>query len=186
MLTTLAISNYRSIRDLVMPLGPLNLVTGANGSGKSNLYRALRLLAETAQGGVVSTLAREGGLASTLWAGPETITRRMRNQPASRPATRARETHSRRVPPHPGLDHLSRHPAHRGFDRRPQLHALRVAQGTRANAPGESKLAGAAALEVAHAINHFATAWAQLRNRSSNGAVLDLPGARSEVIRVLK
>lgn len=78
MLTTLAISNYRSIRDLVMPLGPLNLVTGANGSGKSNLYRALRLLAETAQGGVVSTLAREGGLASTLWAGPETITRRMR------------------------------------------------------------------------------------------------------------
>lgn len=78
MLTTLAISNYRSIRELVMPLGPLNLVTGANGSGKSNLYRALRLLAETAQGGVVSTLAREGGLASTLWAGPETITRRMR------------------------------------------------------------------------------------------------------------
>lgn len=42
MLTTLAISNYRSIRDLVMPLGALNLVTGANGSGKSNLYRALR------------------------------------------------------------------------------------------------------------------------------------------------
>lgn len=78
MLTTLAISNYRSIRELVMPLGTLNLVTGANGSGKSNLYRALRLLAETAQGGVVSTLAREGGLASTLWAGPQTITRRMR------------------------------------------------------------------------------------------------------------
>jgi predicted ATPase len=78
MLTTLAISNYRSIRELVMPLGALNLVTGANGSGKSNLYRALRLLAETAQGGVVSTLAREGGLASTLWAGPETISRRMR------------------------------------------------------------------------------------------------------------
>jgi predicted ATPase len=77
MLTTLAISNYRSIRELVMPLGALNLVTGANGSGKSNLYRALRLLAETAQGGVVSTLAREGGLSSTLWAGPEKITRRM-------------------------------------------------------------------------------------------------------------
>ena len=79
MLTTLAIANYRSIRDLIMPLGALNLVTGANGSGKSNLYRALRLLAETAQGGVVSTLAREGGLASTLWAGPETISRRMRS-----------------------------------------------------------------------------------------------------------
>lgn len=78
MLTTLAIANYRSLRSLVMPLGRLNLITGANGSGKSNLYRALRLLAETAQGGVVSALAREGGLSSTLWAGPENISPRMR------------------------------------------------------------------------------------------------------------
>ena len=61
-----------------LPLGQLNLVTGANGSGKSNLYRALRLLAETAQGGVVNALAREGGLSSTLWAGPETISAAMR------------------------------------------------------------------------------------------------------------
>jgi predicted ATPase len=71
MLTTLAISGYRSLRDLVIPLDRLNLVTGANGSGKSNLYRALRLLAETAQGRVIPSLAREGGLQSTLWAGPE-------------------------------------------------------------------------------------------------------------------
>ena len=61
-----------------MPLGPLTLITGANGSGKSNLYRALRLLAEAAQGGIVSSLAREGGLSSTLWAGPETISRGMK------------------------------------------------------------------------------------------------------------
>jgi len=39
----------------------------------------LRLLAETAQGGVINALAREGGLDSTFWAGPETISRRMRN-----------------------------------------------------------------------------------------------------------
>jgi predicted ATPase len=77
MLTTLAIANYRSLRELVLPMGRLNLVTGANGSGKSNLYRALRLLAETAQGGVVPALAREGGLPSTLWAGPESISPRM-------------------------------------------------------------------------------------------------------------
>jgi len=79
MLTTLAVANYRSINALVVPLGRLNLVTGPNGSGKSNLYRALRLLAETAQGGVIGALAREGGLKSTFWAGPETISRRMRN-----------------------------------------------------------------------------------------------------------
>ncbi|MBN8923693.1 MAG: ATP-binding protein [Rhodanobacter sp. 68-29] len=78
MLNTLAVANYRSIRSLVVPLGRLNLITGANGSGKSNLYRALRLLAEAAGGGVVGALAREGGLSSVLWAGPERIPGRMR------------------------------------------------------------------------------------------------------------
>jgi predicted ATPase len=73
MLTTLAISNYRSLRNLIVPLRQLNLVTGPNGSGKSSVYRALRLLAETAQGGVIPSLAREGGLQSTLWAGPEKL-----------------------------------------------------------------------------------------------------------------
>jgi predicted ATPase len=75
MLNTLAVSGYRSLRELVVPLDRLNLVTGPNGSGKSNLYRALRLLAETAQGHVIQSLAREGGLQSTLWAGPETFSR---------------------------------------------------------------------------------------------------------------
>ncbi|SDO43774.1 AAA domain-containing protein [Pseudomonas azotoformans] len=50
MLKTLAVANYRSINKWVVPLDRLNLITGPNGSGKSNLYRALRLLAETAQG----------------------------------------------------------------------------------------------------------------------------------------
>ncbi|HEX7814643.1 AAA family ATPase [Dyella sp.] len=78
MLSTLAVAGYRSLRALEMPLGRLNVITGSNGAGKSNLYRALRLLAETAQGGVVSALAREGGLSSTLWAGPEEISKAMR------------------------------------------------------------------------------------------------------------
>jgi predicted ATPase len=79
MLSTLAVANYRSLRQLVVPLGALNVVSGENGSGKSNLYRALRLLAETARGGVVAALAREGGLDSALWAGPETFSREMRS-----------------------------------------------------------------------------------------------------------
>ncbi|MDB5977458.1 MAG: recF/RecN/SMC terminal domain protein [Nevskia sp.] len=78
MLNILAVSGYRSLRNLVVPLGRLNLVTGANGSGKSNVYRALRLLADTAQGGVVASLSREGGLDSTLWAGPEAFSRGMK------------------------------------------------------------------------------------------------------------
>ena len=70
MIHTLAVSGYRSLRDLVLPLGQLNLVTGANGTGKSSLYRALRLLGDAALNTVVASLAREGGLPSTLWAGP--------------------------------------------------------------------------------------------------------------------
>ncbi|RWZ68410.1 ATP-binding protein [Labedella populi] len=87
MISTLAVAGYRSVRDLVIALGGLDIVTGPNGSGKSSLYRALRLLASTAGAGVtdggstgtgvVGALAREGGLASTLWAGPEGFSRDM-------------------------------------------------------------------------------------------------------------
>ncbi|TCC32328.1 AAA family ATPase [Kribbella sindirgiensis] len=73
MLTALAVENYRSLRRVVMPLGRLNVVTGANGTGKSSLYRALRLLADASRNGAVAALAREGGLQSTLWAGPEHV-----------------------------------------------------------------------------------------------------------------
>ena len=79
MIATLAVENYRSLRSLVLPLAPLTVVTGANGVGKSSLYRALRLLADAARNGAVAALAREGGLPSTLWAGPETIGRRVRD-----------------------------------------------------------------------------------------------------------
>ena len=75
LITKLAIAGYRSLRDARLPLGPLNVVTGANGSGKSSLYRALRLLADIAQGRIVQSLATEGGLHSTLWAGPESLSR---------------------------------------------------------------------------------------------------------------
>jgi predicted ATPase len=78
-IATLAVENYRSLRSLVLPLTPLTVVTGANGVGKSSLYRALRLLADAARNGAVAALAREGGLPSTLWAGPETIGRRVRD-----------------------------------------------------------------------------------------------------------
>ena len=78
MLTTLAVENYRSLRSLVLPLRQLTLITGPNGSGKSSIYRSLRLLADAARNGAVAALAREGGLPSTLWAGPETIGRSVR------------------------------------------------------------------------------------------------------------
>lgn len=69
MIRTLAVENYRSLRKLIVPLDRLNVITGANGTGKSSLYRALRLLADSATGGAVAALAREGGLPSAMWAG---------------------------------------------------------------------------------------------------------------------
>ena len=100
MIATLAVENYRSLRSLVVPLAQLTVVTGANGAGKSSLYRALRLLADASRNGAVAVLAREGGLPSTLWAGLETIGRRVRDgtypvqgtraDQAGRPAARLR------------------------------------------------------------------------------------------------
>ena len=71
MIRTIAVQGYRSIRDLTVELGGLDVITGANGAGKSNLYRALRLLAGCADGTVARAIAWDGGLASLLWAGME-------------------------------------------------------------------------------------------------------------------
>jgi len=74
----LAVSGYRSLQNVVLPLDRLTLVTGANGSGKSNLYRALGLIVAAARGEMVGALAREGGLPALMWAGPERLSREMR------------------------------------------------------------------------------------------------------------
>jgi predicted ATPase len=73
MLSTVAVHGYRSLREIVLPLRRLTVITGANGTGKSSLYRALRLLADCGRGEAIGSLAREGGLQSALWAGPENL-----------------------------------------------------------------------------------------------------------------
>jgi predicted ATPase len=75
MINTLAVAGYRSLREVVVPLERLTVVTGPNGSGKSSFYRSLRLMNDIAHGGVIRSLATEGGLPSTLWAGPEAFSR---------------------------------------------------------------------------------------------------------------
>jgi predicted ATPase len=72
-------------------------VTGPNGSGKSNLYRALRLLNDVAHGQAIASLAKEGGLGSVMWAGPETISRRMKRGEVPVQGTRRQKPTSLRV-----------------------------------------------------------------------------------------
>lgn len=69
-LTQVTIQNYRSVRDLTMPVEQLSVFVGANGAGKTNLYKALSLLRRAADGSITRAITEEGGLESVLWAGP--------------------------------------------------------------------------------------------------------------------
>lgn len=70
LLTSLRVAGYRSLRDICLPLSPLTVVVGENGTGKTNLYRSVYLLHAAASGGLARVMAEEGGMPSALWAGP--------------------------------------------------------------------------------------------------------------------
>jgi predicted ATPase len=72
-LTQLHVSGYRSVRDFTLPLRQVNVITGANGTGKSNLYQALMLVGQAAQGQFARAIGEEGRIPSVLWAGGERI-----------------------------------------------------------------------------------------------------------------
>jgi predicted ATPase len=63
------VSGYRSVRELKLKLRQINVLTGPNASGKSNLYNSVFLLAKAAVGGFAQVIAEEGGMPSVLWAG---------------------------------------------------------------------------------------------------------------------
>jgi predicted ATPase len=70
-------ANYRSLRSIRFPTGRLTVFVGANGVGKTNLYRTLQLLQASAAGTLARELAVEGGMQSAFWAG-----KRRAGQPA--------------------------------------------------------------------------------------------------------
>ena len=59
-ITQLSVNGYRSSRNAWLRLRQVNVIIGPNGTGKSNLYRALFLLAAAANGRFARTLAEEG------------------------------------------------------------------------------------------------------------------------------
>jgi predicted ATPase len=66
-------SGYRSLKAIRFPVGRLTVLVGANGTGKTNLYRALQLLQAAAAGVLSHELAAEGGMESALYAGKRRI-----------------------------------------------------------------------------------------------------------------
>lgn len=71
MIKRIAIDGFRSISHLVLDIDRLTVVTGANGTGKSNLYRALGLLADCGTSRMIPSLATMGGLQAVRFAGEQ-------------------------------------------------------------------------------------------------------------------
>lgn len=74
MITRLLVRNFKSLRELDMRLGPINVLVGPNMAGKSNILDALRFLHEIVfpkpgRDGVSFALAERGGANEVLWKG---------------------------------------------------------------------------------------------------------------------
>ncbi len=76
MITRLQVQNFKSLRKLDIPLGPLNVLVGSNMAGKSNIIDALWFLQqaffpEAGTQGISYALAQRGGPSEVLWKGGE-------------------------------------------------------------------------------------------------------------------
>src|SRR5207249_3300880 len=74
MITRLQVRNFKSLRDVDLPLGPLNVLVGPNMGGKSNILDLLTFLFECwfpklGTWGPVNALANRQGIEEVLWKG---------------------------------------------------------------------------------------------------------------------
>ncbi|WP_234004060.1 AAA family ATPase [Nocardiopsis sp. SBT366] len=65
----LEVENFRSLRQVSIPLGPLNVLVGPNGVGKTNLLDVFRFLADIIQTDIEPALEGRGGFESTAFRG---------------------------------------------------------------------------------------------------------------------
>lgn len=70
-LLTLRVENFRSLRRVEVPLGPLNVLVGPNGSGKTNLLEVFRFLADVIRTDLQPALELRGGFDDLVFQGGE-------------------------------------------------------------------------------------------------------------------
>ncbi|GAB3700494.1 AAA family ATPase [Nocardiopsis oceani] len=68
-LLELEVQNFRSLRQVSIPLGPLNVLVGPNSVGKTNLLDVFRFLADIIQTDIEPALEKRGGFESTAFRG---------------------------------------------------------------------------------------------------------------------
>lgn len=69
-LIELHVENFRSLRDVVVPLGPLNVLVGPNGAGKTNVLDVFGFLADVIRTDLVPALDLRGGFDEVaFWGG---------------------------------------------------------------------------------------------------------------------
>ena len=70
-LLELHVENFRSLRDVTIPLGPLTVLVGANGVGKSNVLKVFDLLADIIRTDLEPAVEGQGGFDEVaFWGGP--------------------------------------------------------------------------------------------------------------------
>ncbi|WP_199688897.1 AAA family ATPase [Clavibacter lycopersici] len=65
-------SNFRSLKDVDVELGPLNVLVGPNGAGKSNFLDLIEFLGDSARDDLTGALARRGGMDRVRFRGANT------------------------------------------------------------------------------------------------------------------
>ncbi len=77
MINRIRINNFRSVREIELELGPLNIVFGPNGLRKNRIStKAIHLLTASANGQFSSYVSEEGGLENIMWSGKQAPTDR--------------------------------------------------------------------------------------------------------------
>jgi len=66
MITRLHIKNFKSLKNINLPLNSLNVLCGKNGSGKSNIIDSIRFLKDSLRLGLKDAIAKRGGIKDIL------------------------------------------------------------------------------------------------------------------------